>query len=100
MRLIDHPNIIKLEEVYEGDFHIYLVMELIKGGELFDRIINKGHYSEKDAAIMIRKLLSAVDYLHDRGIMHRDIKPENLLLKNENSFELKLADFGLAEFVD
>ena len=70
------------------------------GGELFDRIMNKGHYGEKDAAILISKLLSALVYLHSMNIMHRDIKPENLILKDENGFDLKLADFGLAEFVN
>ena len=70
------------------------------GGELFDRIMNKGHYVEKDAAILIYKLLSSLVYLHQMNIMHRDIKPENLILKDEDGFDLKLADFGLAEFVN
>ncbi len=100
MRNMNHPNIIKLYEVYEGEFHIYLVLELLKGGELFDRIIKKGHYSEKDASIVIRKLLWALEYLHQKGIMHRDIKPENLILKDDNEYEIKLADFGLAEYED
>ena len=100
MRNLNHPNIIKLYEVYEGQYHIYLVLELLKGGELFDRIIKKGHYSEKDAATIISKLLSALEFMHNRGIMHRDIKPENLILKDENEYDIKLADFGLAEYQD
>lgn len=100
MKSLNHPNVIKMYEVYEGDYHIYLVLELLKGGELFDRIVKKGHYSEKDAAILISKLLWALEYIHERGIMHRDIKPENLILKDENEYEIKLADFGLAERVD
>ena len=100
MRSLDHPNIIKLHEVYEGEYHVYLVLELLKGGELFDRIIKKGHYSEKDAAILISKLIWALEYIHERGIMHRDIKPENLILKDDNEYEIKLADFGLAEKID
>ena len=100
MRNLNHPNIIKLYEVYEGEFHIYLVLELLKGGELFDRIIKKGHYVERDASIVIRKLLWALEYLHQKGIMHRDIKPENLILKDDNEYEIKLADFGLAEYED
>lgn len=100
MRHVNHPNIIKMYEVYEGEFHVYLVLEVLKGGELFDRIIKKGHYSEKDASVVISKLLWALEYIHDRGIMHRDIKPENLILKDENDFEIKLADFGLAEKLD
>ena len=99
MKILDHPNIIKLYEVYEGEYHIYLVMELLKGGELFDRIVKKGINKEKDACIIIVRLLSALEYLHGLGIMHRDIKPENLILKDEHDFEIKLADFGLAEFV-
>lgn len=100
MRNLNHPSVIKLYEVYEGEYHVYLVLELLKGGELFDRIIKKGHYSEKDAAILISKLLWALEYIHERGIMHRDIKPENLILKDENEYDIKLADFGLAEKVD
>lgn len=98
MRRMNHRNIIKMYEVYEGEFHIYIVLELLKGGELFDRIIKKGNYSEKDAIILITRLLQALEYIHSKGIMHRDIKPENLILKDENSFEIKLADFGLSEF--
>ena len=100
MRILDHPNIITLYEIYEGDYHIYLVCELLKGGELFERIIKNGHYSEKDACLIIAQLLTALEYIHMKGIMHRDIKPENLILKNEEGFEVKLADFGLADFVN
>jgi serine/threonine protein kinase len=98
MRILDQDNIIKLYEVFEGEYHIYLVIELLEGGELFDRIIKKGHYSEQDASILISKLIRALVYLHEKGIMHRDIKPENLILKDYNGFDVKLADFGLAEY--
>lgn len=98
MRRLNHKNIIKMYEVYEGEYHIYIVLELLKGGELFDRIVKKGSYSERDAIILITRLLQALEYIHSKGIMHRDIKPENLILKDENSFDLKLADFGLSEF--
>lgn len=97
MRKLNHPNIINLYEIYEGDYHVYLVLELLKGGELFDHIIKKGHYTEKDASIIIRKLLWALEYIHEKGIMHRDIKPENLILKDEDGVDIKLADFGLSE---
>ena len=100
MRILDHPNIITLYEIYEGDYHIYLVCELLKGGELFERIIKNGHYSEKDACLIIAQLLNALEYIHMKGVMHRDIKPENLILKNEEGFDVKLADFGLADFVN
>lgn len=99
MRIISHPNIIKLYEVYEGEGHVYLVMEQLKGGELFDRILQKGHYAEKDAAVCMTQLLRALEYIHENGIMHRDIKPENLILRDEAGYELVLVDFGLGEFV-
>ena len=75
-------------------------MELVTGGELFDRIVEKGSYSERDAAYVIMKITSAVKYLHDRGIVHRDLKPENLLYATESlESEIKLADFGLSTLV-
>jgi len=82
MRRLEHENIINLYEVYESDNHIYLVVELLNGGELFDRISRKGQYNEQDACILMKHLLSALAYMHSKGIMHRDIKPENLILKN------------------
>lgn len=110
MRALNHPNIIKLYEVYEGEEHVYLVLDLLTGGkckmhnligELFDKLIQCGVYSEVSACKCIKKLLSALEYLHSKGIMHRDIKPENLILRNENDKEdIILADFGLSEFED
>lgn len=101
MRIIDHPNVIKLYEVFETDNHINLVLELLRGGELFDKVVDKGFYTEKDAAGLMKKLLGALDYMHTKGIMHRDLKPENLILANtEDDVEVKIADFGLATYVD
>lgn len=73
-------------------------MDLLKGGELFERMLEKGYHSEKDTAALFVQILRALSYLHSLGIMHRDIKPENLIFREKNSFELVLADFGLAEF--
>ncbi len=80
MRRIDHPNVIKMYEVYENELYIHLILEYLRGGELFQLIQLKGIYSEKDAAIAIHCVLSALAYCHDRNIIHRDLKPENLIL--------------------
>ena len=101
MRRLAHESIIKLDGVYEGDNHVYLVLELLHGGELFDRIVKRGQYSERDACTLMKKLLSALEFMHSKGIMHRDIKPENLILKDvENDWNVKIADFGLATFIN
>eukprot|EP01096_Ripella_sp_DP13-Kostka_P002151 TRINITY_DN1287_c0_g2_i1.p1 TRINITY_DN1287_c0_g2~~TRINITY_DN1287_c0_g2_i1.p1 ORF type:complete len:447 (+),score=207.12 TRINITY_DN1287_c0_g2_i1:33-1343(+) len=100
LRMVDHPNIIQLKEVFETDEILYIITEVVTGGELFDRIVSKGSYSERDASILIRKLVEALDYLHDRDIVHRDLKPENLLLKTkESDTDVKLADFGLSKIM-
>ena len=80
MRQLNHPNVIKMYEVYENDAYIHLVMEYLKGGELFQKLQTKGIYSEKDASIIIRYLLEALHYCHSSNIVHRDLKPENLIL--------------------
>ena len=95
-----HPNIIRLKEIYESETHIYLIMDLVTGGELFDRIVERGFYSEKDAALVVSQLLQAIEYLHENDITHRDLKPENLLYENEKEDSpLKLADFGLSKML-
>ena len=74
-----HPNIIRLKEVFDTPNHVYLVMEVMTGGELFDRIVEKEHYTEKEAKKALVEVVDAILYCHDRGIVHRDLKPENLL---------------------
>ncbi|XP_069798378.1 calcium/calmodulin-dependent protein kinase type 1D-like isoform X2 [Narcine bancroftii] len=98
LRKIKHENIIALEDTYESPTHYYLVMQLVSGGELFDRILERGVYTEKDASLLIRQILEAVRYLHKNGIVHRDLKPENLLYFNsdENS-KIMISDFGLSK---
>jgi len=89
---------LKLYEVYEDDDSFYLVMELVKGKELFDKIVERGMYSERDAARIIRQVVSAVEYLHENGIAHRDLKPENLLSSGDGDLEVvKIADFGFSK---
>ncbi|CAK8996775.1 Calcium-dependent protein kinase 2 (PfCDPK2) [Durusdinium trenchii] len=99
MKQVDHPNIIKLMDVYEDEAFLYIVMELCTGGELFDKIIEAGHYREADAKALVRQMLDAVAYLHKHHIAHRDLKPENFLFASEDKdAPLKLIDFGLSRF--
>jgi len=102
MQQVAHPNIIKLRQVFENEKkYVYLVMELVTGGELFDRIVDKSQYGEKDAALLTKKMVDALKYLHERKIAHRDLKPENILLANQMSdTDVKLADFGLSRMID
>eukprot|EP01130_Rhizamoeba_saxonica_P018482 TRINITY_DN925_c1_g1_i1.p1 TRINITY_DN925_c1_g1~~TRINITY_DN925_c1_g1_i1.p1 ORF type:complete len:458 (-),score=129.19 TRINITY_DN925_c1_g1_i1:38-1411(-) len=97
MQRLEHPNIIKLLDVFEEDDYMYLVLELVTGGELFDHIISRGTYSERDAANIVRQILEAVAYIHDLGIAHRDLKPENLLVSGPNNDVIKVTDFGLSK---
>lgn len=98
MKKVNHPNILKLYEVYEDDEYFFLVLELVEGSELFDKIVDLGNYSEKDAANIVRQIVRAVEYLHQNGIVHRDLKPENLLSAGEGANEVvKVADFGFAK---
>jgi len=99
LKKVNHPNIVGLKDMFETDTELDLVMELVTGGELFDKIVEKGQYTEKEASIIVQKLLKAVEYLHSINIAHRDLKPENLLLKSINDTEVMLSDFGLSKIV-
>jgi len=100
LKQVDHPNIISLKEIIDTKNCLFIVTELVTGGELFDKIVELGQYNEKNAAILVSKMVSAIDYLHDRNIVHRDLKPENLLLKDpDNINEVKIADFGLSKII-
>ena len=102
MHEIDHPNVIKMYEIYEGEKHFYVVLELLRGGELFKYICDDENFSEKTILELMRNLLQALEYLHAKKIMHRDLKPENIILKNKNGkmSEIVLADFGLSEHIE
>uniref|UniRef100_A0A4W6FWC0 Calcium/calmodulin-dependent protein kinase IGb n=1 Tax=Lates calcarifer TaxID=8187 RepID=A0A4W6FWC0_LATCA len=95
LRRIKHENVVGMEDFYESRTHYYLA------GELFDRILDRGVYSEKDASRVIQQVLQAVSYLHQNGIVHRDLKPENILYysQDENS-KIMISDFGLSKMVD
>jgi len=98
MKKVSHNNILKLHEIYEDETRVFIVMELVSGSELFDRIVDKGFYNEKYSKNIVRQILSAVAYLHEQGIAHRDLKPENLLCSGEGDDEVvKIADFGLSK---
>ena len=78
--VINHPNVVSVVGSFEDAKSIHIVMDVCKGGELFDKIIERGHYTEKDAAAMCRTMLRVIHHMHTLGVMHRDLKPENFLL--------------------
>ncbi|KAG0565378.1 hypothetical protein KC19_8G185500 [Ceratodon purpureus] len=95
------PNIVTLKGTYMDDDAVYLVMELCEGGELFDRIIERGTYTEAEAAHLTRTIVRVVETCHKSGVVHRDLKPENFLFKTkDNDSVLKAADFGSARFYE
>ncbi|KAJ0399737.1 hypothetical protein P43SY_009318 [Pythium insidiosum] len=98
LREMQHPRIMRLYAVYLEHDTYYLVTELVEGGELFDRIVEKSFYSEKEARDLVKVLLETIKYCHDRKVVHRDLKPENLLLASkDDDANIKLADFGFAK---
>ena len=97
---LKHPNIVAMRQFFDSPKTAYLVMELMTGGELFDRIVEKEKYSEEEARQVMVKLCEALVYCHSQGIVHRDLKPENLLYASEaEDAAIKIADFGLAKLV-
>jgi serine/threonine protein kinase len=99
LKLVRHPTIIHMHEIFEAPSKLYIVMTLLRGGDLFDRIIARKRFPERTCMIILWRLLSAVKYLHDRGIVHRDLKPENILCGDEkDDTRVLIADFGLSKF--
>lgn len=97
--LAGHKNIVTIKGAYEDPLYVHIVMELCAGGELFDRIIQRGHYTERKAAELTKIIVGVVEACHSLGVMHRDLKPENFLLVNkDDDFSLKAIDFGLSVF--
>ncbi|KAE8717065.1 Calcium-dependent protein kinase 1 [Hibiscus syriacus] len=97
--LAGHPNVVTIKEAYEDSVAVHVVMELCSGGELFDRIIQRGHYSERKAADLARTIVGVVEACHSMGVMHRDLKPENFLFINQQEDSpLQAIDFGLSIF--
>ncbi|XP_069916348.1 serine/threonine-protein kinase BRSK2 isoform X4 [Oryctolagus cuniculus] len=94
LKLIEHPHVLKLHDVYENKKYLYLVLEHVSGGELFDYLVKKGRLTPKEARKFFRQIISALDFCHSHSICHRDLKPENLLLDERNN--IRIADFGMA----
>eukprot|EP00808_Paulinella_micropora_P004952 g2499.t1 len=99
MKLVRHPNVIRMVEVFESRDHIYIVMPLVVSGDLFDRLVAKRRFPEQTVRLLMYRLLDALKYLHDRGIVHRDLKPENILCADAtDDSNVLIADFGLSKF--
>ena len=107
LRELEHPNIIKIFEYYIDNRYHYIITELLTGGELYEAILKFQKFNEKKAAYIMKQILSALNYLHSKGIVHRDIKPENILVQNDNNkksknyldeIHIKLIDFGASNF--
>lgn len=98
LKIMDHPNIVKLYEVFQDKKYYYLVTELCTGGELFDRLSKDDIMDEKDSANIMKQLLSAIVYCHSKNVVHRDLKPENLLLESpDDNTRIKVIDFGTSQ---
>ncbi|KAI3919223.1 hypothetical protein MKW92_012791 [Papaver armeniacum] len=97
--LSEHSNVVRIKGAYEDSVFVHIVMELCAGGELFDRIVSKGHYTERKAAGLLKTIVGVVEACHSLGVMHRDLKPENFLFSNtDEDASLKATDFGLSVF--
>lgn len=99
LRLVKHPNLIRLYDVFETQEAIFLVMELVTGGELYEHIVGRARFTESECYNVVRPLLTGISYLHELGIVHRDLKPENILCGDKKVGDLKIADFGLSKFI-
>lgn len=98
---LDHPNILKMYEFFEDEKRYYIVTDICKGGELFDEIVARGKFSERDASLLMKQVLSCINYCHQNSIVHRDLKPENILLEQNKEFDqIKIIDFGTSLVVD
>uniref|UniRef100_A0A6V7QVE3 non-specific serine/threonine protein kinase n=1 Tax=Ananas comosus var. bracteatus TaxID=296719 RepID=A0A6V7QVE3_ANACO len=98
MKLVRHPHVVRLHEVLASRTKIYIILEFITGGELFDKIVHRGKLSEADSRRYFQQLIDGVDFCHTKGVYHRDLKPENLLLDSQGN--LKISDFGLSALPD
>ena len=93
---LNHPNIVKINEIFENENYYFLIMDYCSKGELFDYIVNKIRLNEEETSFFFYQIINAIEYIHSKGIVHRDLKPENLLLCEKN--KLKIIDFGLSNY--
>jgi calcium-dependent protein kinase len=100
LKKLIHPNIMQIYEFYEDKRNFYIITEFCEGGELFDKIVEKGSFSEADASGVMKQLLSSICYIHNKDIVHRDLKPENILLDTKKNNIIKIIDWGTARFFD
>lgn len=99
LKLADHSNIIRLYEVFANDDFLYIVLELLRGGNLFTEVVDEGPFEEPNVYIMFSQIFDGVRYLHSQNIVHRDLKLENILISRCGEFKLKLSDFGLSKLL-
>ncbi|KAI9272684.1 kinase-like domain-containing protein [Phascolomyces articulosus] len=100
LKQVRHPHIISMHGLFEDDQAVYIVTDHAKGGELFQQLLRKGSYTERDASNLVRQILEGLAYLHEHDIVHRDIKPENLLFQTtESEDKLMITDFGLSRII-
>lgn len=102
LRKCSHPNIMNVNEILEDNDNFYIVTELLEGGELFDRLIEAKSFSEPQTAAILKQVLLAINYMHQKNITHRDLKPENILLESadKDRLDIKISDFGFSCFFD
>ena len=102
LQRLTHPCIIRIHDVHDEPDALYIILELVEGGELFDRIVAHGQFDERTTKFLFRQMCLGVKYLHDQSITHRDLKPENVLLTlpDTNESLIKITDFGLSKFID
>jgi len=96
LKKLIHPNIMQIFEFYEDKINFYIITELCEGGELFDKVVEKGSFNEEEARNVVKQLLSAINYIHSQNIVHRDLKPENILLDTKKNNVIKIIDWGTA----
>ena len=98
MKLMNHPNVMRIYDVYEGDKELYLILEYVEGGELFDFLVNRGRLPPAEALAYFKQIVYGLNYAHTFSIIHRDLKPENILIHSLNPPLIKIADWGMAAF--